>query len=127
MHEYIGGELAKLRIFFKDPSEYFGSTWKEDFQKSGYGTAVCGRVGSWEPDMKTVYTDHLIHLVKNKRVGCRMRSRFWLGDVEGVGCVGDRVPESMTAGLLKHATEEMATLASKLPELYSKYSKWSNL
>jgi hypothetical protein len=127
VHEYIGGELSKLRISFKDPSEYFGPTWKEDFQKFGYGTAVCGRVGTWEVGQKTTYTGHLIHLIKNEPVGCRMRSRFWLGDVEGVGCVGDRLPGFMTAGLLKHATEEMAILASKLPELYGKYSKSGNL
>jgi hypothetical protein len=129
VHEYIGGEMAKLKISFKDPSEYFGHAWKDDFQKSGYGTAVCGRVGAWDPENGTVtYTGHLIHLIKNEPDGCRMRSRFWLGDVEGLPkAVGDKVPESMTAGLLKHATEEMAILASKLPELYRRFSRASSI
>jgi hypothetical protein len=125
VHEYIGGELAKLKISFKDPSEYFGRTWKEDFHTFGYGTAVCGRVGMWEPETnRVIYTGHLIHLIKNDPDGCRMRSRFWLGDVEGVPRpVGNTVPSSMTAGLLKHATEEMAILASILPGLYRRFSR----
>lgn len=125
VHEYIGGQMAKLKISFKDPGEYFGSSWKEDFQKSGYGTAVCGRVGNWEPESgKVTYTGHLIHLVKNEPDGCRMRSRFWLGDVEGLPqAVGDKVPSFMTSGLLQHATEEMSILAAKLPGLYQQYAR----
>jgi hypothetical protein len=123
VHEYIGGELAKLKISFLEPSGYFGDDWKEEFRKYGYGTAICGRVGTWEPE-KVTYTGHLIHLIKNEPDGCRMRSRFWLGDVEGLPKpVGDKVPSSMTAGLLKHATEEMSILASILPELYRQYSR----
>lgn len=73
------------------------------------------------------YTGHLIHLIKNEPDGCRMRSRFWLGDVEGLPkSVGDKVPEYMTAGLLKHVTEEMAILAAKLPELYWRLSRSSS-
>lgn len=53
-----------------------------------------------------------------------MRSRFWLGDVEGLPhAVGDKIPEEDATGLLKHATEEMAILAAKLPELYRKFSR----
>ena len=125
VHEYIGGEMAKLKISFKDPSEYFGRDWKEEFQKRGYGTAICGRVGNWEPESdKVTYNGHLIHLIKNEPDGCRMRSRFWLGDVEGAPkAVGDRIPAFMTSGLLRHATEEMSILASKLPELFRQYSR----
>lgn len=123
VHEYIGGELAKLKISFKEPSEYFGDSWKEDFRKYGYGTAICGRVGTWESE-KITYNGHLIHLIKNEPDGCRMRSRFWLGDVEGLPRpVGDTIPSYMTAGLLQHATEEMSILASILPELYQQHSR----
>ena len=52
MHEYIGGQLAKLKISFKDPSNYFGADWKTKFAEKGYSTAVCGRVGTWEQDGK---------------------------------------------------------------------------
>jgi hypothetical protein len=128
VQEYIGGEMAKLKISFKDPAEYFGAGWKARFIAAGYGTAVCGRVADWDPESgKTTYHGHLIHLIKNEPDGCRMRSRFWLGDVEGNPTkMGSRVPEFMKLGLMRHATEEMAILASRLPELYEKYSRKPN-
>ncbi len=132
VHEYIGGVLAKLRISFLNPSVYFGSNWKEDFQRTGYSTAVCGRVGNWNPETGvTVYTGHLIHLIKTEPEGCRMRSRFWLGDVDGVSDPAARaavVPAGLAAGLMQHCAEEMAILASKLPELYKMHlSKTSDV
>ena len=122
VHEYIGGVLSKLSISFVDPSEYFGKNWKEEFEKCDYGTAVCGRVQPWGPSPGEVQPiGHLIHLVKNEPHGCRMRSRFWLGEIEGSSAnVGDKVPDFMSSGLMKHASEEMAILASKLPTLYEK-------
>ena len=125
VHEYIGGELCKLKISFKDPIEYFGPSWKEDFEVNGYGTAVCGRVGMWDDTNDSVlYTGHLIHLIKNEPDACRMRSRFWLGDIKGVpNAQGDKVPECMRSGLMKHATEEMAILAAQLPLLYQKHRR----
>lgn len=119
--EYIGGQLCMLKISFKDPSEYFGTDWKTQFEKGNFGTAICGRVGQWNPETGDVlYTGHLIHLVKNEEHGCRMRSRFWKGDIQGQReNAGDKVPKYMTEGLMKHATEEMAILASKLPTLYA--------
>lgn len=65
---------------------------------------------------------HLIHLIKEEPDGVRMRSRFWLGDVEGVTdpqIRREQVPQEFTIGLLKHATEEMAILATILPQLYA--------
>ena len=125
VHEYIGGKLLKLKISFKDPAEYFGHDWKAKFEAARYGTAICGRVGDWDPESgKTTYNGHLIHLIKEEPDACRMRSRFWLGDVEGSPTkVGDKVPEFMKAGLMQHAAEEMAILASQLPEMYEKYSR----
>ncbi|KIX02971.1 uncharacterized protein Z518_06521 [Rhinocladiella mackenziei CBS 650.93] len=125
VHEYIGGDLAILKISFKGPSEYVGANRKE-FQRAGYGTAICGRVGIWDDSTGNVlYTGHLIHLVKNEPDGCRMRSRFWLGDIEGVPVeMGDGAPHWPGAGFMKHCTEEMAILASKLPGLYQKHRKW---
>ena len=125
VHEYIGGELCKLKISFKSPADYFGSNWKENFEAKGYGTAVCGRCGVWDDSNgSSLYTGHLIHLIKNEPDGCRMRSRFWLGDIEGVPvAMGDKVPENMRSGLLKHATEEMSILASKLPQLFEKHRR----
>jgi hypothetical protein len=128
VHEYIGGNaLAKLKISFRDPSEYFGPSWKEDFKRAGYQTAVCARGADWNPETGAVlYNAHLIHLVRNEFAGCRMRSRFWLGDVDGVTDPKQRaamVPPPAAVGLTKHASEEMAILASKLPALYERYAR----
>jgi hypothetical protein len=130
VHEYIGGEMCKLKIKFASPEVYFGAGWEERFKAEGYELAVCGRVGNWDGEGKgdegTVWSGHLIHLIKKEKVGVRMRSRFWLGDVEGVTSKEEReriVPGFMAEGLCRHATEEMAILASVLPGLYEKYSK----
>jgi DAPG hydrolase PhiG domain len=129
--EYIGGHLASLCISFRDPAEYFGPDWKNLFAKNGYSTAVCGRVANWNQETgERVCTGHLIHLVKEEKIGCRMRSNFWLGDVHGLTEPAARaaaVPPFLPAGLCQHATEEMAILASFLPELYSKHSGTSKV
>lgn len=124
VHEYIGGHLAKLKINFRDPGEYFGDGWKAEFAEGGYSTAVCGRVGNWEPETNgVIWTGHLLHLIKEGEAGCTMRSRFWLGDNEMLTTPEQRtaaVPPFLPKGLCKHATEEMAILAGVLPGLYEK-------
>lgn len=124
MHEYIGGSLVKLKIRFRSPAEYFGEGYEEEFKSAGVGTAVCGRVAMWVPEKdSSLDTGHLVHLVEETEDGCRMRSRFWLGDVEGWG-VEERLRTELpfpAEGLCRHATEEMAVLASVLPELYRKH------
>jgi hypothetical protein len=127
VHEYIGGHLAKLKISFLSPKMYFGKGWEEMFRESGYGVAICGRVGNWdEENGEVVYNGHLVHLVKEEKLGVRMRSQFWLGDEEGVVDPEVRskcVPPFLPEGLCKHAVEEMAILGSILPGLFSKHSK----
>jgi hypothetical protein len=125
VHEYIGGKLAKLKISFVDPGVYFGESWKEDFKRAGYSTAVCGRVGNWDDESGEVrYGGHLVHLIKDEPDGVRMRSRFWLGDIPGK-TPDERlaaVDDGFALGLLKHATEEMAILASILPGMYEEFA-----
>ncbi|KAJ5949704.1 hypothetical protein N7454_001288 [Penicillium verhagenii] len=127
VHEYIGGELQKLKISFKDPGQCFGAGWEGAFQEAGYSTAVCGRTGVWDDEKNEVmYVGHLVHLIKSEPDGVRMRSRFWLGDVNGITDPEMRkagVSLEFATGLLKHCTEEMAILANILPDIYSKYSK----
>lgn len=127
VHEYIGGELHKLKISFKDPSEYFGADWKTSFQEAGYSTAICGRTGVWDDETNEVlYVGHLIHLIKNEPDGVRMRSRFWLGDIDGVTDAEERkknVSLPFATGLLQHCTEEMAILATILPGMHQKYAE----
>jgi len=119
VHEYIGGELMKLRIAFREPSDYLDTS---RFAAAGVSTAVCGRVGLLDAP---VWTGHLIHLVRDTDYGCEMRSRFWLGDFDpSLATIREErvamVPDQVGAGLLKHCHEEMSYLAAFLPELYAK-------
>jgi hypothetical protein len=103
---------------------YFERNWKADFEKNGYETAICGRIGVWcGPGIEAAEMGHMIHLVRKEFNGCRIRSRFWLGDLPGIELPDIRariVSEDLAQGLAQHVHEEMATLASFLPELYKK-------
>lgn len=119
VHEYIGGELQKLRINFRDPGEYLDTKMLTD---SGVTAAICARIGPLDTPF---WAGHLIHLCRDTDYGCEMRSRFWLGDLDPPELAPDRqaridmFPDSTGEGLLKHCHEEMSYLAGFLPELYS--------
>jgi hypothetical protein len=119
VHEYIGGELMKLKIYFREPADYLDVA---RFAKAGVSTAVCGRTGSLDVPL---WAGHVIHLVRDTDYGCEMRSRFWLGDVDPVEVIGTpeqraaMFPDRLGAGLLKHCQEEMGYLAEFLPALYA--------
>ncbi len=120
VHERIGGELQKLKIHFRDPTEYLDVS---EFQGAGISAAVCARVGQLEVP---VWGGHLIHLCRDTDYGCEMRSRFWLGDVDPLELAPDRearirlFPDALGEGLLKHTHEEMSYLAGFLPGLYTR-------
>jgi len=120
VHEYIGGQLHKLKIHFRDPSEYLDVA---RFADAGVSAAICARVGLLEAP---VWTGHLIHLVRDTDYGCEMRSRFWLGDADPPHLAPDRatretlIPDAAGAGLQKHCHEEMSYLAGFLPTLYAR-------
>ncbi|KAF1985332.1 hypothetical protein K402DRAFT_455291 [Aulographum hederae CBS 113979] len=126
VHEMIGGELQKLRISFKEPSAYFGDNWKADLKAQNYSTVICGRVGLWTgPGYTAIDIGHLIHLVRDEFMGIRMRSRFWLGDIDLLKGVGPEiraaiVPQNLVKGLVKHTSEEMSILGGFLPGLYGR-------
>lgn len=126
VHEYLGGDdgpLFKLRINFRDPSEFFERTRYDAFD----GTAVCARIGSLE---KPVNLGRMTHFVRNTDYGCEMRSRFFLGHVESRdpglvlseeqkrGIRHEMVTDELGRRLHQHATEEMGYLAEILPVLY---------
>ncbi|KAL6232712.1 hypothetical protein BDW75DRAFT_242674 [Aspergillus navahoensis] len=97
---------------------------KKDFLRTGYSTAICGRVGNWNDETGEVtYIGHLVHLIKDEPDGVRMRSRFWLSDIPGLAPEHRRaaVPGEFALGLLQHATEEMAILATILLDLYARH------
>jgi len=121
VHEYMGGDLQKLKINFREPAEYLDVA---RFSEAGITAAVCGRVGPLDTDF---WAGHLIHLCRDTDYGCEMRSRFWLGDLDPPELAPDAAtrtglfPDSAGEALLKHCHEEMSYLAGFLPELHSKH------
>lgn len=126
VHEYIGGEMNKLRIQFVQPKAILGYDPSDDSTQ-----AVCAVVGELESDMDIA---EMCHVIRSRPWGSELRSRFWLGlvkDREGsavvnaalgalVNPVTRRIAISYETGLSlqRHATEEMSILASFLPDLY---------
>jgi len=128
VHEYIGGEMNKLRIQFVPAEELFGYNPNNENM-----FVLCARPGLLETP---VYGGKMCHIVRNNETGAEMRSRFWLGHVarrDGDATVGSiegvigntalarvlGVRPADAEGLKKHAIEEMSTLASFLPQLYA--------
>ncbi len=118
VHEYIGGELHKLKSACREPSQVLDV---RRFEECGVSSVQYARVGPLEQDG---WIGHLIHLCRDTDYGTEMRSRFWLGDVEPVPeplppeTVAALTPESLGRGLLRHCSEEMTYLGGFLPELY---------
>lgn len=104
VHEYVGGEMAKLKITFVEPSEYLDTS---KFSELGV-TAMCAEIRSLETDEKL---GDMIHFIRNTDFGCEMRSQFWLESPPA--------DYAMAKGLHQHCTEEMSTLATFLPQLYA--------
>ena len=127
VHEYIGGELSKLRIQFVNPFEFFG------YDPNDEATfVICARVGLLEEEMNIA---KMCHVARNTLNGAEMRSRFWLGHVakrEGNSTIyslksfiGNMflirlllVNKQSAKDLGRHAEEEMKYLAALLPVLY---------
>jgi len=127
VHEYIGGDLSKLRIQFVNPIEFF------DYDPNNEDTfVVCARIGLLNEEMNIA---KMCHVVRNTLNGAEMRSRFWLGHVakrEGnstvsslKGFIGNTflirllaVNKQSAKDLRRHAEEEMKYLAALIPALY---------
>ncbi len=120
--EYIGGELQKVKISFREPGEYFDV---KRLEAAHLGLVVCARTGPLEAP---IWAGHLIHICRDTDYGCEMRSRFWVGDFDPPEVAPDRearirlVPDSLGPGLLQHCHEEMSYLAGFLPEFYARHN-----
>lgn len=120
VHEYIGPDIYKLKINFRDPAAILDPA---QFEHSHVSAAVYGRVGDLEQEGDRGWFGHLLHLVHDTPEGCVMRSRFWLGLLDdGVALSPEElrraVPDKLGAGLHAHASEEMSILAGFLPTVY---------
>ena len=127
VHEYIGGELSKLRIQFVNSAEFFGHEVNDENT-----FVICAKVGLLEEDINVA---KMCHVVRNTLNSAEMRTRFWLGHVakrEGnktissiQGFIGNTalarllvVEKQSAEDLKRHAKEEMKYLADLLPQLY---------
>ena len=126
-HEYIGGDLSKLRIQFVNSSEFFGYDANDEDT-----FVICAKVGLLDEALNIA---KMCHVVRNTLDGAEMRSRFWLGHVakrEGnktvsslKGFIGNTaltrvlvLNQQFAKDLKRHAEEEMKYLAELLPPLY---------
>ena len=127
VHEYIGGELMKLRIQFAWPQEILG------YDPTDENTvAICARVGELESKLNIA---EMCHVARNTPSGAELRSRFWLGVISDREAVGWQnfllsllannpisrqfaVSEAGAIDLHKHCMEEMSYLADLLPVIY---------
>ena len=127
VHEYIGGNLSKLRIQFVNSAEFFGYDANDEDT-----FVICARVGLLDEEMNIA---KMCHVVRNTLNGAEMRSRFWLGHVAKrkgnktisslEGLIGNTfimrllvLNKQGAIGLKRHAEEEMKYLAALLPPLY---------
>eukprot|EP00439_Symbiodinium_sp_Y106_P089102 s1_g1638.t1 len=128
VHEYIGGEMQKLRIQFVPPEEVLGPM--PELDESTF--VLCARAGLLE---EPLYLAKMCHVVRDTPWGAEMRSNFWMGHVarrEGnnpvtsiEGIVGNTalmrfflLDEWQATALMTHAIEEMGYLSDLLPTLY---------
>jgi hypothetical protein len=127
VHEYIGGELMKLRIQFAWPQEILG------YDPTDENTvAICARVGELESSLNIA---EMCHVARNTPSGAELRSRFWLGVISDQEATGWQnfllsllannpisrqftVAEAEGIDLHKHCMEEMSYLADLLPVIY---------
>ena len=127
VHEYIGGELMKLRIQFAWPQEILG------YDPTDENTvAICARVGELESSLNIA---EMCHVARNTPSGAELRSRFWLGVISDQEATGWQnfllsllannpisrqftVAEAEGIDLHKHCIEEMSYLADLLPVIY---------
>jgi hypothetical protein len=133
VEEFIGEEMNKLIISFKEPEVIGLDTAK--FREAKVGTAICARGGLQEEPIDSGW---LIHMIGETDYGVDMISRFWLGNVKlRIPLLGrllhkkvnsrksrlEKVPDRFGIDLLRHCSEEMNHLARFLPQLYQEYRK----
>lgn len=123
--EFLGSALGRFAISFRPPQEL----GLRDPRVAGGvdATAICARVGLADLPVDAGY---LLHLVTRTDGGSIMRSRFWIGLPYTNARSGPlkvalplarpliRPTEAEARALLVHCAQEMAHLASFLPEIF---------
>ena len=128
--EYLGSELVKLSISFITPASM---GLDENILAERGEVAICARVSFSGTPRQTGW---LLHHVRPVPGGAQMRSRMWVGGnniaVAGWdGSIGKaiggllgrlrKLTSTQAAAVFVHGSQEMAHLASFLPELYEEF------
>lgn len=124
--EWVGSTLGRYAIRFVPPAVL--GLDEAPYADPARATAVCARIGFGDVPFDFGW---LAHVVERTEAGAVMRSRFWIGgphaEVRGAGGAGAalatpvaivvRPTESEVRALTVHCAEEMAHLATFLPQL----------
>lgn len=107
VEETLGGKppAAKLRIHFQDPSSFYNKAKFEDAK----ATAICARLYTRGGE-REVEIGLMTHYIRDRDVGCEMRSRFWLNR--------EYATYELARNLFQHCVEEMRNLSVFLPYYY---------
>ncbi len=136
--ELIGGDTQHVQIEWIQPSDFgFGNSKEEcdaRFKESHVTACACGVVYVNDFPFGYLRAGYLVHMVKyDPSTGENtLRSRFWLGLVDGgnpvINTVGNtkwfrrlKLPKSKASGLLRHCAEEMHVLSNFLPSFYKRH------
>jgi hypothetical protein len=125
---FTGQPAEKLRIQFRDASEFFDAAAYRAARAGGrISAAVCGRVGfGWDaptlPDGR-ILGGRLLHIGRDTPWGCALRSHFFIGqDLPALGKsaaeVAQLVPDAFAPALLQHCYNEFTFLSRFLPSLF---------
>jgi DAPG hydrolase PhiG domain len=123
VHEYVGGQLYKLKIHFIPPNEFFD----DEVTPDGNSLLLCAKLTFMNIPIETT---RFVHAVRNVPGGCEMRSNFWLGYINSpillVNPVGNRwltrkllATYNLGRKIEVHCHEEMTNLAGFLPSLFA--------
>jgi hypothetical protein len=124
--EYVGSTLGRFAISFRPPEEL--GLHDARVASGVEATAVCARVGLADMPVDAGY---LLHLVSATEGGSVMRSRFWIGlpytaarsaPLKAALPLARRLirpTEAEARALMVHCAQEMAHLATFLPDIYA--------
>lgn len=113
--EKIGKLILPLSIEFVSPEEFGFS--KEEMERNGVATIVCGHVGAFGGLFK--HTE-MAHIFFQREDGLFMVSRFWLGKRLRNPLIRKFMLNKNTAeGMAEHCCVEYRNFAERIPMLYN--------
>jgi hypothetical protein len=122
-HHLVDGEVEKTKAQKRAASDYFDAA---QLEKAGVSAAVCSRGGPVDRDG---WGAHIVHLCRDTRYGCEVRTRLFFGDFDPAPPAVLRpillriFDEKRARWLVRHQSEEYVYLAQFLPALYEREAR----